>query len=76
LKIIKTAWEHDHDGGDKEPFTLGFHNHCYSAVFPVFPTVSAWFAIHSNSLQITTITGKVWAKCGHGLAWLTRPSAG
>ena len=39
-----------------------------SAVFPVFPTVSAWFAIHSNSLQITAITGRVWAKCGHGWA--------
>ena len=38
-----------------------------SAVFPVFPTVPAWFAYHSNSLQITTITGKVWAKCGHGI---------
>lgn len=39
-----------------------------SAVFPVFPMVPAWFAIHSNSLQITAITGKVWAKCGHGWA--------
>ena len=54
--------------GDKglEPFALGFPDRCYSAVFPVFPTVPAWFAIHSNSLQITAITGKVWAKCGHG----------
>lgn len=38
-----------------------------SAVFPVFPTVSAWFAIHSKSLQITAITGRTWAKCGHGI---------
>ena len=50
-----------------EPFALGFSYRCHSAVFPVFPTVPAWFAIHSNSLQITTITGKVWAKCGHGI---------
>lgn len=57
-----------------EPFALGFHNRCYSAVFPVFPTVSAWFAYHSNSLQITAITGKAWAKCGHGWARLTRSS--
>lgn len=39
-----------------------------SAVFPVFPTVPAWFAIHFKSLQITAITGRVWAKCGHGIA--------
>nr|DAZ15152.1 MAG TPA: hypothetical protein [Caudoviricetes sp.] len=44
--------------------------------FLVFPTVPAWFAIHCNSLQFTANTGKAWAKCGHGLAWLTRPSAG
>ena len=50
-----------------EPFALGFPNCCYSAVFPVFPTVPAWFAIHSNSLQFTAITGRVWAKCGHGI---------
>lgn len=55
-----------------EPFTLGFHNHCYSAVFPVFPTVPAWFAYHCKSLQFTAITGKAWAKCGHGWARLTR----
>ena len=54
--------------GDKglEPFAPGFHNRCHSAVFPVFPTVPAWFAIHYKSLQITAITGMVWAKCGHG----------
>lgn len=40
--------------------------------FLVFPMVSAWFAIHFKSLQFTAITGKAWAKCGHGLAWLTR----
>lgn len=57
-----------------EPFALGFPDRCYSAVFPVFPTVPAWFAIHCNSLQITAITGKVWAKCGHGWARLTRLS--
>ena len=50
-----------------EPFALGFHDRCYSAVFPVFPTVPAWFAIHSNSLQITAITVRTWAKCGHGI---------
>lgn len=50
-----------------EPFALGFSYRCYSAVFPVFPTVPAWFAYHSNSLQITAITGKAWAKCGHGI---------
>ncbi|WP_288542347.1 hypothetical protein [uncultured Bifidobacterium sp.] len=50
-----------------EPFALGFPDRCHSAVFPVFPTVPTWFAIHSNSLQITAITGKVWAKCGHGI---------
>lgn len=55
-----------------EPFALDFSYRCYSAVFPVFPTASAWFAYHSNSLQITAITGKVWAKCGHGWARLTR----
>lgn len=55
-----------------EPFTLGFSYRCYFAVFPVFPTVPAWFVIHSNSLQFTAITGKVWAKCGHGWARLTR----
>lgn len=49
-----------------EPFALGFSYRCYSAVFPVFPTVPIWFAIHCKSLQITAITGKVWAKCGHG----------
>lgn len=56
--------------GDKgfEPFALGFPYRCYSAVFPVFPTVPAWFAIHCKSLQITTITARVWAKCGHGIA--------
>ncbi|MFQ6150046.1 MFS transporter [Bifidobacterium adolescentis] len=43
-----------------------------SAVFPVFPTVPAWFAYHSNSLQITSFLYKTWAKCGHGI---TRPSA-
>lgn len=37
------------------------------AVFPVFPTVPARFAIHCKSLQITAITGRVWAKCGHGI---------
>lgn len=51
-----------------EPLTPVFPDSCYFAVFPVFPTVPAWFAIHSNSLQITAITGKVWAKCGHGWA--------
>lgn len=51
-----------------EPFAPVFPDCCYSAVFPVFPTVPAWFAIHCNSLQITAITGKVWAKCGHGWA--------
>ena len=50
-----------------EPFTLGFPNRWHSAIFPVFSRVFAWFAIHSNSLQITAITGKVWAKCGHGI---------
>lgn len=60
-------------GGDGfEPFALGFSYRCYSAVFPVFPMVPAWFAYHSNSLQITAITGRVWAKCGHGWARLTR----
>nr|DAP14588.1 MAG TPA: hypothetical protein [Caudoviricetes sp.] len=44
-----------------------------SAVFSVFPTVPAWFAIHFKSLQFTSITGRTWAKCGHGI---TRPSAG
>ena len=39
-----------------------------SAVFPVFPTVPAWFAYHSNSLQITSFLYKTWAKCGHGWA--------
>lgn len=43
-----------------------------SAVFPVFPTVPAWFAYHSNSLQITSFLYKTWAKCGHEI---TRPSA-
>lgn len=57
-----------------EPFALGFHDCCYSAVFPVFPMVPTWFAIHSKSLQFTAITGKVWAKCGHGWARLTRSS--
>lgn len=55
-----------------EPFALGFSYRCYSAVFPVFPTVPVWFAYHCKSLQITAITGKVWAKCGHGWALLTR----
>lgn len=50
-----------------EPFAPVFPNRCHSAVFPVFPTVPAWFAIHSNSLQFTAITGRVWAKCGHGI---------
>lgn len=56
--------------GDKglEPFALVFPDCCYSAVFPVFPTVPAGFAIHFKSLQFTSITGKVWAKCGHGIA--------
>lgn len=58
-----------------EPFALGFSYRCYSAVFPVFPTVPAWFAYHYKSLQITAITGKVWAKCGHGWARVTRSSA-
>lgn len=57
-----------------EPFALGFSYRCYSAVFPVFPTVPARFAYHCKSLQITAITGKAWAKCGHGWAWLTRSS--
>ena len=58
-----------HEVGDEglEPFTLGFPNRWHSAIFPVFSRVFAWFAIHSNSLQITAITGKVWAKCGHGI---------
>ncbi|WP_161658417.1 hypothetical protein [Bifidobacterium pseudocatenulatum] len=51
-----------------EPFALGFSYRCYSAVFPVFPTVPARFAYHCKSLQFTAITGKVWAKCGHGIA--------
>lgn len=38
-----------------------------SAVFPVFPTVPAWFAYHSNSLQITSFLYKTWANCGHGI---------
>lgn len=33
-----------------EPFAPGFPDCCYSAVFPVFPTVPAWFAIHCKSL--------------------------
>lgn len=33
-----------------------------------YPVVPAWFAIHFKSLQIAAITGKVWAKCGHGWA--------
>lgn len=37
------------------------------AAFPLFPTVSATILFHYNSLQFTTITGKVWAKCGHGI---------
>lgn len=45
------------------------------AVFPVFPMVPAWFPIHCKSLQITAITAKMWAKCGHGWARLTRSSA-
>ena len=53
-------------GNGNEPFALSFSYRCHSAVFPVFPTVPAWFAIHCKSLQITAITGKVWAKCGHG----------
>ena len=57
-----------------EPFALGFHDRCYSAVFPVFPTVPACFAYHCKSLQFTAITGRVWAKCGHGWALLTRSS--
>lgn len=56
-----------------EPFALGFPNRCHSAVFPVFSRVFAWFAIHSNSLQITSFLYKTWAKCGHGI---TRPWAG
>lgn len=55
-----------------EPFTLGFPNRWHSAIFPVFSRVFAWFAIHSNSLQITSFLRKTWAKCGHGI---TRPSA-
>lgn len=58
-----------------EPFALGFSYRCYSAVFPVFPTVPAWFAYHCKSLQFTAITGKVWAKCGHGCPHVTRSSA-
>lgn len=55
-----------------EPLTPGFSNRCFFAVFPVFPRVPAWFAIHFKSLQITSITARTWAKCGHGF---TRPSA-
>lgn len=46
-----------------------------SAVSPVFPTVPAWFAYHCKSLQITAITARMWAKCGHGWARLTRSLA-
>lgn len=75
--FLKPEPRHKHQAANMpEPFALGFPDRCYSAVFPVFPTVPAWFAYHCKSLQITAITGKAWAKCGHGWALLTRPSAG
>ena len=36
--------------------------------FPLFSNGFGIIAIHCKSLQITAITGKVWAKCGHGIA--------
>lgn len=35
------------------------------AAFPLFPTVPTTSPIHCKSLQITTITVRMWAKCGH-----------
>ena len=35
------------------------------AAFPLLPTVPATSPNHCKSLQITTITVRMWAKCGH-----------
>lgn len=53
LKDLKTLiFEALQKVGDEglEPFALVFPDRCHSAVFPVFPTVPAWFAIHCKSL--------------------------
>nr|DAZ05390.1 MAG TPA: hypothetical protein [Caudoviricetes sp.] len=63
---LESQGSHEVGNEGLEPFALSFPNRCYSAVFPVFPMVPAWFAIHSKSLQTTAITGRTWAKCGHG----------
>lgn len=48
-----------------EPFALGFSYRCYSAVFPVFPTVPAWFAYHYKSLQLPEKCGQNVGTDGH-----------
>lgn len=48
-----------------EPFALGFSYRCYFAVFPVFPTVPAWFAYHCKSLQLPEKRGQNVGTDGH-----------